>query len=76
MAHPENLLTLHNLGRLYGQRPSTFLGLDDPWLAYQVDVAAAQISQQPATDKKRFAPFAGLTKGLLRKVKVPENGIW
>jgi hypothetical protein len=71
VVHPENLLTLHNLGRLYGQRPSTFLGLDDAWLAYQVDVAAAQASLRMEQGQK-YAPLAAAA----RKIAVPASGIW
>lgn len=36
----ENLLELRVVSQTYGKRPSQILGIDDPWAAYQIDVAA------------------------------------
>jgi hypothetical protein len=88
-----NLLLLDRLGERYGQRPSAFLGLDDAWLAYQVDVAAWEarvrvLDEDTAQHGAFHAPnpalrqsgrrtpgsFKGL--GAVRKMKIPENGIW
>jgi len=33
------------LGKRYGQRPSSFLGVDDEWAAYQLDVAALTLGR-------------------------------
>jgi hypothetical protein len=34
------------VGQTYACRPSTILGLEDDWLAYQVDVAALSLGSQ------------------------------
>ncbi|GIV73535.1 MAG: hypothetical protein KatS3mg049_2091 [Caldilinea sp.] len=40
MARRRNLWELDELGRRYGQRPSSFLGLaPDSWAAFQLDLA-------------------------------------
>ena len=33
---------LHSLSATYSQRPSAVIGLDDPWAAYQFDMAVGQ----------------------------------
>lgn len=33
---------LHSLSATYSQRPSAVIGVEDPWAAYQFDMAVAQ----------------------------------
>jgi hypothetical protein len=40
VANPNNLWLLHCLGKTYGGRPSAFVGVEDGWAAYQLDLAA------------------------------------
>jgi hypothetical protein len=65
----------------YGQRPSEILGVDDPWLAYQVDLAAMAASlryggtpDQPSGTV--FGKIVQLAKRGIRKMKIPESGVW
>jgi len=65
----------------YGQRPSEILGVDDPWLAYQVDLAAMLTSLRDGQPSIRplgsvFGKIAQLAKRGIRKMKIPENGVW
>jgi hypothetical protein len=80
---------LHNLGAAYGQKPSSYLGLEgDSWEAYQVDLLCLTVGRdvEERIRKKRPLPWqqkvrpgkSGFTRlgGRARKVKVPESGIW
>ena len=65
----------------YGQRPSEILGVDDPWLAYQVDLAAMLASLRDGGAPGRppgniFGKIAQLAKRGIRKMKIPESGVW
>lgn len=40
------LFRLHNLGAIYGQRPSEIIGLDDAWAAYQFDLSCLTIGRR------------------------------
>jgi hypothetical protein len=77
----EELRSLHLLAQVYSTRPSTILGIQDTWLAYQFDLTVLSVatSKQRARPPKKAtggASFQSL-KGLAKKtMKLPENGIW
>jgi hypothetical protein len=66
------------------------LGIADPWVAYQFDLtvmyvadvpeggAVSGVSGAPAGGQRKFASLAGgLGKNVkVRKMKIPESGIW
>jgi hypothetical protein len=57
------------------------LGVDDPWLAYQVDLAAMLASSQKGQPSGRlsgnvFGKIAQLAKQGVRKMKIPKSGVW
>lgn len=86
------------MGRRYGQRPSSFLGLDaDSWEAFQLDMATltvgrwidSKLSERDKQgkpihrlqdllreDAEQGAAFRSLKSTGLRKMAVPESGIW
>jgi hypothetical protein len=77
------------MARRYGQRPSAVLGIDDPWVAYQFDLTVMYVADAPdggavgsgpgapAGGQRKFASLAGgLGKVKVRKMKIPESGIW
>lgn len=86
------------LGQRYGQRPSSFLGLDaESWEAFQFDMAVLTVgrwidSKLAERDKQGKpihrlqdllredtgpdAEFRSLKSPALRKMRIPENGIW
>lgn len=84
----ENLLEMHALAQAYPhRRPSDFLGIDDPWLAYQVDLATFNAAMMARNGAKGGAAggkpgarsakdLAKLAKGGVRKMKIPESGVW
>lgn len=88
---------LHNLATTYPQRrPSDFLGLDDPWEAFQLDVTVLDAAMKAANGQSQRAPkgqkrpaagaangkfmsaqnFANLMGVKIRRMKVPESGVW
>jgi hypothetical protein len=82
-------LELKLVSSAYGKRPSEILGVDDPWAAYQLDVVAlmatpetVKMAQDVAKRRKagekagRDARFKPLLHPGIRKVKIPESGIW
>jgi len=79
----ENLLILDAVGQRYGVRPSAILGIEDAWLAWQLDVAvlAAVGSRQGGGRRHsgaradKASGFAGLGTRA-RAVKLPESGVW
>ncbi len=51
---PENLILVDAIAKRYGQRPSTILGVeDDPYLAYQIDLAVLSSGLKHETAKKK-----------------------
>jgi hypothetical protein len=65
---------LDALGQRYGVRPSVFLGIDDDWLAYQVDVMAASAA---SSKKKKFHKAAAYQKPMATQTaKIDETGVW
>jgi hypothetical protein len=58
------------------------LGIDDPWAAYDLDLAtamtarSAEIENQEKPRRPAVSPVAGLARGKLKKVKIPASGIW
>lgn len=74
----------------YETKPSVLLGLDDPWAAYDLDLAAAMEAvralqgQRPGqrwakrggSGTGKVSSVRGLVRGKLRKVRIPESGIW
>ncbi len=84
------LWNLHSLGEAYGQRPSSYLGLEgDSWEAYQVDLACLSVGRDvhervrkkrplPWHERARPAAPSGLATlaGRARKMKLPEGGVW
>ena len=80
------------MGQRYGYRPSEFIGIEDPWAAYQLDLLAmmsslpdesfaipphSNASRENGPNSSRFGSLAGGIGGVRpRRMKVPENGIW
>ena len=74
----ENLRLLDAIGHRYGSRPSAILGIDDEWLAYQLDLSclvAASQNQESRIQNRESGGYGSL-KGLARKAKVPDGGVW
>ena len=80
VAKTENLRLLDAIGHRYGARPSAILGIEDGWLAYQLDlsclVAVAQDGQKGRSGVRRPVGGFGTLKGAARKAKVPDGGVW
>lgn len=61
MRNRKNLWRLHTLGDAYGVRPSALLGIDDEWLAFQLDETVLifgremenEMSKASADERKR-----------------------
>ena len=85
------MTVLDRMAKRYGQRPSAVLGIDDPWVAYQFDLTVMYVADAPeggavsgpprapsGVRQRRFASLAGgLGKDVkVRKMKIPESGIW
>ena len=56
-------------------RPSEMLKIEDGWIAYQIDLAAAVAGSEK---KRPGAPPAGGYRQptAMKRMKVPENGVW
>lgn len=74
------------MSRAYQEKPSSLLGIEDPWLAWQLDLAV-MTGGQPETGKThppRFSPPPGgfgsvksmAGKRGVRKIKLPKSGVW
>ena len=84
------------MAKEYSQRPSSILGVDDEWAAYQLDLAAMALARRvedglahhksigeilggsastsSASASSAFADPRGMQP--IRKIKIPESGIW
>jgi hypothetical protein len=73
-----NLRTLDALATRYSRRPSEILGVSDSWLAYQLDLATllAATVQDESHPMGFFGRVAALAKKGVRKMKIPESGVW
>jgi hypothetical protein len=74
----QNLVELDLLARRYGTRPSALLGVEG-WLGYQLDLAVAMGSLASQDERRGVNPLP--TGGFkapsrVRKMKIPENGVW
>ena len=68
-------MELDRLATRYGQRPSEILGIENDWIAYQVDLVSALAGSNA---KKPGAPPAGGYRKPMasKRVKIPESGVW
>lgn len=80
-----NLLRLHAMGEAYGVRPSSILGLRDPWTAFQFDEACLMAGRQwekdladggPGTGSDGKRKFSTPDPRYIVKRKINERGIW
>ena len=70
----------------YGQRPSRVIGITDEWAGYQFDMAVLEAGLRAVIEasdpKKKPSPNGKLEAGKftppgpVRKMVIPENGIW
>ena len=82
MRNHEELKTLHLLAQTYSTRPSTILGIQDTWLAYQFDLTVLSVATSKSNTARPgktgdsagdFQSLKGLAK---KKMKLPDSGIW
>lgn len=57
------------------------LGIDDEWLAYQLDGLVCDIGSRPMTDERKRGSEDGEYRTLMgnrkvRRMSIPESGIW
>jgi hypothetical protein len=74
------------MAKTYGTRPSQILGIDDPWLAYQLDEVVMRAGLRPgpttASPKQQrethtqFGSVKKLARHGARRAKVPKSGVW
>lgn len=73
-----NLWELDELARRYGQRPSQVVGIDDPWAAYQLDVATLTVGRwvdgKLAERNKKGKPVHRLVDLLREKTDQGQGG--
>lgn len=64
MRNRAELWLLDQVAQAYSSRPSAILGVEDGWLAYQVDVAAWSVGQQAARlmAEQRLTPAQALAR--------------
>lgn len=87
MKDKNNLWRLYNQSTGYGCRPSDFFELETDLAKWSLNEACLVIGRRfenmlnegknpfssPSVGRGRYAPVAN---GKIRKIKIPENGIW
>lgn len=48
---------LHHLAKEYSQRPSSVIGVDDEWAAYQFDLATLRLAQHVEAEQRKGLPL-------------------
>jgi len=51
---------LHLMGQKYGQRPSSILGVDDEWAAYQFDRACMTLASKVSEARRLKMPVSSV----------------
>lgn len=82
---------LYNLGTAFAQRPSSILGIEEEWTAYQFDVMCLLIGREIEQDVAKGGSVEGAVRRrgsgskksfrdarpyVSRKMQVPESGVW
>ena len=92
MANRREVWNLHQLAQAYSVRPSTVIGLDDLWSAYQFDLAVLRLAQYVDAGlakkqsieallgvpaaERKWSDPRTLVRGEIPRVRINESGIW